>query len=96
MVHARGLRKFGATIAHCAIRSSKTRAQKFLKKYMSYKIDRVKRVGHLGGLQFGVCESSGRCFEIPSRDNVLRAFCFLYEMEPDVHVTLLGELRLAN
>jgi len=45
---------------------------------------------------FTACESSWRCFEIPSRDNVLRAFCFLYEMEPDVHVTLLGELRFAN
>jgi hypothetical protein len=41
-------------------------------------------------------ESSCRGFEIPGRDNVLRAFCFLYEVEPDVHVILLGELGFAN
>src|SRR5215813_9881394 len=63
---------------------------------MSYEIDRVNRVGHLGGLQFGACESSWFCFEIPSRDNVLRAFCFLYELERDMHVMLLGKLCSAN
>ena len=35
-------------------------------------------------------------FEIPGGDNVLRAFCFLYEMQPDLHVMLLGELGFAN
>src|SRR5207247_4757399 len=45
---------------------------------------------------FTARESSWFCFEIPSRDNVLRAFCFLYEMKPDVRVMLLGELRFAN
>src|SRR5438046_2785026 len=45
---------------------------------------------------FTARESSWFCFEIPSRDNVLRAFCFLYEMKPDMRVMLLGELGFAN
>src|SRR4029077_6841861 len=40
--------------------------------------------------------SSWLCLEIPRRDNVLRAFCFLYEVEPDVCVMLLGEPGFAN
>jgi hypothetical protein len=42
------------------------------------------------------CESSWRPLEIPGRDNVRRAFCFLYEVEPDVRIILLGELGFAN
>ena len=40
--------------------------------------------------------ASWLCLEIPGRDNVLRPFCFLYEMEPDVHVVFLGEPGFAN
>ena len=40
--------------------------------------------------------ASRLCLEIPGRDNVLRAFCFPYEVEPDVRVTLFGELGFAN
>ena len=40
--------------------------------------------------------ASWLCLEIPGGDNVLRAFCFPYEVEPDVRVMLLGELGFAN
>ena len=39
---------------------------------------------------------SWRCLDIPGRDNVLRAFCFLYEVEPNVRVMLLAEPGFAN
>ena len=34
--------------------------------------------------------------EIPGGSNVLRAFCFFYQVERDVHVVLLGEPGFAN
>ena len=48
------------------------------------------------GLLGSARESSWLCLEIPGRDNVLRAFCLLYEVEPDVRVTFLGEPGFAN
>ena len=65
------------------------------------KVARVSGEGVGKRPSFKICgqNAAGRswlCLEIPGRDNVRRAFCFLYEMEPDVHVTLLGELGFAN
>ena len=48
------------------------------------------------GLLGSARESSWLCLEIPGRDNVLRGFCLLYEVEPDVRVTFLGEPGFAN
>jgi hypothetical protein len=44
----------------------------------------------------GLIPSSWRCLEIPGSGNVLGTFCFYYQVEPDLHVTLFGKPGFAS